>query len=420
MHRRFFRSDLAAWHLFAPEVKEVVDEVLLNHQDALEALAWNWSRSSKVFPAVYGKKLPSAEIARAAVAHHLSADEALTVASRERRVTVLEHFLRYNDVSEELIRMLVAKASPATCRELLSLCENLPSDLRPVLALRAGGSTAMQECCYGSPDQFTDEIVLGVLGDENVFSQPSVRSHQLQSMMQVLFSRRPGLTAPALRLEGSAGFVPKIIAAASSSNLTAEAAELVFSLAAGHGASWQIREAIIGLARNPFTPPAVIDKIATGEFKDAHNVRQTLAARKGFLQVSLRDASTPEELAIAIGAVSGSFWDVSLWSLIELFSNPRVPDNTLPDRRSMLSYRTRGAFERTFREELRALGCEPAEVRAPRGPRTPPEPTPELQAALRDVAEILGTDRQAWETFAGLMNEFDGSLAELASIASCV
>lgn len=420
VQHRFFRSDLAAWHLFTPEVKELVDEVLLNHPDALESLAGNPTRSPKVFPAIYGKKLPSADIARTAVSHRLEASEATAVVSRERRVTVVETFLHYNDVDDALLRVLTEKANPAIAREILRLCENLPAAMRPVLARKAGGLDLLRECSYGSVEHFDDAMVLEVLSEDSSFNYAGAKPMHIRNVLQVLFSRRPSLAAPALGVVAPSGRETTLVSVAGSSNITAEAAEAAAVMTQNVGSGWYVREAVLALVRNPFVTDEAVAIIENGPHKDLHGLRRAIYNRNGVLKVSLRNAATPQDIALAVGYFTGRHWETSLWATVEILGNPNIPAAKLTDVRNTASWRIRGAFRRAFREELLAVGLEVAAPRTLSAPRTPREPAPELVAEMSSVVELLGTDRQAWETFAGLLNEFEGSLSELAGIAASV
>ncbi len=420
MQHRFFRSDLAAWHLFTPEVKELVDGVLLNHPDAIESLAGNPTRSPKVFPAVYGKKLPSADIARATVSHRLSAAEAMVIASRERRVTVVETFLHYNNVDEALLRVLAEKANPAIARELLRLCENVPKDMRPVLARKAGGLDLLRECSFGSPEQFDDAMVLDVLAQESSFDYAGAKPTHIRNVLQVLFSRRPELAVPALGVVAPSGREVTLVSVAGSSNLTPEAAETAASMTTNAGPGWYVREAASLLVKNPFTTDEAITIIKHGPHRDLPGMTRLLYNRNGFLRVSLRDVATPQDIALAVGYVTGRYWDASLWATVEILGNPHIPAVKLAEVRNVAGWRIRGAFQKAFREELLAAGLEVSSPRALSEPRTPREPSSELVAEMTSVTELLGDDRLAWETFAGLLNEFEGSLSELAGIAASV
>jgi hypothetical protein len=417
---RFFRSDLAAWHLFTPEVKELVDGVLLNHPDAIESLAWNPTRSSKVFPAVYGKKLPSADIARAAVSHRLGAVEAMVIASRERRVTVVETFLRHNNVDEALLQVLIEKANPAIARELLRLCENLPADMRPVLARKAGGLDLLRECSYGPVEHFDDAMVLDAIAKESSFDYSGAKPTHIRNVLQVLFSRRPDLAVPALGVVAPSGREVTLVSVAGSSNLTAQAAELVASMTTNVGPGWYVREAASVLVKNPFTSEAAVEIVRNGPHKDLPGMKRDLNNRKGVLEVSLRDAATPQDVSLAVGFVTGRYWDASLWATVEILGNPHISASILSEVRNIAGWRIRGPFQKAFREEVLAAGLEVPSPRVLSEPRTPREPSPELVAEMSSVTELLGTDRLAWETFAGLLNEFEGSLSELAGIAASV
>jgi hypothetical protein len=428
MHRRFLRRNLAAWRGFPAEVKEVLDSVLLGYQDALESLAANPTRSAAVVPAIYGKKLPSADLAYQLCSAPLRAEEYSLVVPREKRVTVLNEFFRRNHVDLPTLSAIAAKASPAVARDILELFEDLPVELRRRLALRAGGLPLLQEICYGDDSVFPDDLVVEQLTATNLLGESVAREHSRLHCLTTLFSRRPALTAVVLdrllaRVENdpsaSSMFMLAASAAAQASNLPVNAVRSI--LAAGNEAkSWQYQSTLEALIKNPFVSEEMVDLIRTGPSKDAFAVKHALKYSHLRVSGSFAALTDPSEVAAAAKFLRANPWGTSLWSVIELLQNPLLEAPVAEELRMLARSRSRGLFQRLRRGELTAVGVD---LPAPRVPREAPALSPPdaaLAAELEEVTRLLGTDRGSWEAFVGLLNEFEGTLEELAELAAAV
>jgi len=428
MYRRFLRRDIAAWRHFPAEVKEVVDSVLLGHKDALGELAGNPTRSSAVVPAIYAKKLPSADVARQLCSAPLRPEEFALVVPREKRVTVLYEFFVRNHVDAALLSTIAGKASPAVAREILELFEDAPSGLRRQMALRAGGLSLLQEVCFGSVETFSDAAALDVLVAPGVLDDSSIRDHYRSQCLSTLFSRRPHLARPVLERLLEGGFedskarrvFPSVAEAFARSSAPCPETVLWLLGLQGSFEPWAFRSVAESLVKNPFVALEAVDLVRTGPFADEFQVKHALAHQPRRLSGSLRDVSDPFELSSALKFVRSNYWTSPLWSLVEILGNPALAASDVEELRSLMRHRSRGAFQRLFRKELTEVGVEVVPFRVPRPAPQQVDPSPESLAELASVTEVLGLDRSAWEAFLGLLNEFDGSLLELAEIARAI
>lgn len=428
MHRRFLRRNLAAWRHFPVEVKEVVDLVLLGHRDALDELAANPTRSASVVPAVYGKKLPPADLARQVCSAPLRPEEFALVVPREKRVTVLTEFFRRNPVDVATLAAVAEKASPAVARELLDMYEELPMEMRVRLAQRAGGLSLLQEVCFGSEDAFPDAFAVELLASSGVLNDSSFRDHARWQCLTTLFSRRPGLLLPLLgRLHAQSSgdtswqrtFSTVTYAAAHASNLDPAAVSFILDLQESFHV-WEYRQTLEGLVKNPFVSLESLDRIRSGPHADEFSVRNALKSPRQRVSGHFGSLTDQSEVATASNFVRSNYWTSSLWAAVELLGNPLLDQQAVEELRSLVAMRSRGQLQRLLRKELVAAGIE---VHPPRTPREAPAqsaPSDEVVSDLEKVTELLGADRGAWEAFAGLLNEFEGSLLELAEIAAAV
>ena len=428
MQRRFLRRDIAAWRHFPAEVKEVVDSILLGHKDALEELAGNPTRTAVVVPAIYSKKLPAAEIARRLCSAPLRPEEVALVVPREKRVTVLYEFFLRNHVDAALLATIAGKSSPAVAREILDMFEDAPSDLRRQMALRAGGLSLLQEVCFGSVETFPDAEALDVLVAPGVLDDSSIRDHYRAQFLSTLFSRRTHLARPVLErlLEGGAAdnkvlrVFPGVAEAFARS--AAPCPETVLWLLGLQGSfePWAFRSIAESLLKNPFVSMEAVELIRNGPFAEEFTVKHALKHLPRRLSGSLRELSEPADVAAAVKFVRSNYWTSPVWAVVEILGNPSLSAMEVEELRMLVRHRSRGAFQRLFRKELTEVGVEVVPFRVPRPAPQQHDPSPETLAELASVVELLGTEKASWEAFLGLLNEFDGSLSELAEIAAVV
>lgn len=428
MQRRFLRRDIAAWRHFPAEVKEVVDSILLGHKDALEELAGNPTRSAVVVPAIYSKKLPGAEIARSLCSAPLRPEEVALVVPREKRVTVLYEFFVRNHVDAELLASIAGKSSPAVAREILDMFEDAPPALRKAMALRAGGLPLLQEICFGSAETFSDAEALDVLVTSGVLSDSSIRDHYRTQFLSTLFSRRMQLARPLLeRLlvespeDRKAQRVFPEVAEAFARSVHPCPETVLWLLGLQESFQpWAFRSVAEPLLKNPFVSMEAVELIRTGPFADEFMVKHTLQHLPRRLSGSLRELSALPDVSAALKFVRSNYWTSPLWGVVELLANPLLSTVEAEELRMLARQRSRGAFQRLFRKELTEVGVEVVPFRVPRPAPQQHDPSPETVAELELVVGMLGTEKASWEAFLGLLNEFDGSLSELAEIAAVV
>jgi hypothetical protein len=422
-HGRFplTRRDIGRWGGFDPAVASVVQSVLLSAPNGQEILAENPALLVESIRRIFAKNPVPLKTAIGVASRELDPDTLSVVLAKERRSTVVEAVLTHNRLPIEIQRVLATKPSDGLARTLLSW-DGLDSSLRPALAAKAGGRALLEEMAFAELSCYSDDEVLELFRSYDAV-RPKASRGQLAFMLQTLFSRRPELVERVLTLKGVSER-SRLLYAMASSDLSFEGVCAVANAVAldqehDKFTIRQNRYAIRRLIENPRTPLFVADLLV----ERAKGTNAGFDAETARLIRGKADALSGDPAQAAPEAVQRfqqfteprSGWFSSPWVVFRLLLNPQLTGLS----RTHLESRAARAFPSRFRElvepELQRCGVTLEAIPVLNLNRARPDSTG--ADVFARLAEDLGTNRQAWEVFLSLVDEFEGGFEELLEIA---
>lgn len=421
---RLTRSDLASDGLFPPEVSLACLTVLARDARMHDTLAANPVLPDVLWRQLWGTRPPAAR-AKLLVSRTLSSELRQIVLERESRVGVLAEFVQYNALTPTEQAQLVARSHGAPVDVLLA--QNcLAADLRKEAALKASPSSLLQEVAYDPYGLFDDVEAIALTGyaDELLGSVPArARSRYLRALL----FHRPSVIEHVLQSGNVDSFMT---AAAGSLTLSADAAWTIAKAPLGQTPDEfeQGKFALMALLANPVVGLDVVqhvrDAVAACPWNGSYAAQQICSVADGRLSRGEHMKFVPGEpldlpalqwlLRRGLPSDYGAGRELELLVAVTNESSTdairtRAAGALLAIAEPALLERHRSALEDsglTWQSAVQGV------LRAP----VPATST----ATWAMLARELGPSLSRWETFLGLLEEFDGSLEDLVAVSSAL
>lgn len=414
------RADFAGWGAFVLPVAEIVQSVCLNTPDGAGLVAANPGLLPQSVQRIFSAKSVPLATATSAVARELDPETLALVLSKERRATVVEALLRHNSLPFAAQEKLATRPSEGLARALLAW-DGLDESFRRPLAVKVGGRDLLREMAFSGSSVYGDDEILALV-DLYDSVRPSVRRGELSFLIQTLFSRRPGLV-PEVVTKKVVSERSRFLYALASSDLSDDGVWALAHVAAldpelDRHALQVNRHVVRRLISNPRTPLLLADAL----------VERTAGTRAGFDAESARvtrgkAAAITADPASCSGEELQRFlqfteprpgWFSSPWVAFRLLCNPLLTGFQRTHLESRVARSFPGRLLDLVGSDLVDAGVVLDRSSVSRNAPRREDPRKEL---FDSASDALGANRQAWEVFLSLVDEFDGEFEELLGVS---
>jgi hypothetical protein len=421
------RSTIASFAGFSQEVMEMIHQIILaRYPGDVYNLARNPRAGVEVYQQVFGSKKPDLRTAQKLASRPLEGRCRELLIAKERRGTVISNFLWYNQPTEEETAILATRPTAAMARALLA--RNVANgDIRKRLVSKLNVMEIFEHVAYAPAGLFSVEETVKAVTDAASLPMRRVQRSSFLHGLRVLFSERPdmideilalkmlGLSASSLARRaalGSAGVqehhVVDILGFGPDTQIMpGKDAEVTYK--------WMLQAALV----NPRTPRWVHQRLL-----DPTTGYVAPDTRRDALQNVERPQVTTSTRSITDPATQQRLYDhgvtqgySGMWTLRELALNPSISEKLVQGLRSRLNGATRMPMIADHLADLAALGYVKEDTLIAAAPFGSPNHGEKTVESLLLAETRLGLDASKWETLLALVNDSEGTFADLIETA---